>query len=42
MAKIKRTGTSSGGKKGKVGTSNLFGRGKGKGPAKSIKAGSKG
>jgi len=39
MVPIKRTGKSSGGKKGKVGTSNLFGRGKGKGPAKSIKQG---
>jgi hypothetical protein len=41
MVPIKRGGKSSGGKKGKVGTSNLFGRGKGKGPATSIKKGSK-
>jgi hypothetical protein len=34
---IKRTGTSSGGKKGKVGTSNIFTRGSGKGPATRIK-----
>jgi hypothetical protein len=37
MAGIKRTGKSSGGKKGKVGAANLFGRGKGKGPATAIK-----
>ena len=34
---IKRTGKSGGGRKGKVGTSNLFTRGSGKGPARSIK-----
>lgn len=34
---IKRTGTSSGGTKGKVGTSNLFGRGRSKGKATAIK-----
>jgi hypothetical protein len=34
---IKRTGRSSGGKKGKVGTSNIFTRDRGKGPARSIK-----
>ena len=39
MSGIKRTGTSSGGKKGKIGTSNLFGRGKGKGAATKIKQG---
>lgn len=37
MVPIKRSGKSSGGKKGKVGTSNLFGRGRSKGPAKKIK-----
>jgi hypothetical protein len=36
MVPIKRTGKSSGGKKGKVGTSMVKGHG-GKGPAKSIK-----
>ena len=37
MPSIKRTGTSSGGSKGKVGTSNLFGRGRGKGKPTKIK-----
>ena len=39
MVPIKRSGKSSGGKKGKVGASNLFGRKAGKGPARSIKQG---
>lgn len=39
MVSIKRTGTSSGGKKGKVGTSNLFGKPKPKGATKKIKQG---
>lgn len=34
---IKRTGTSSGGRPGKVGTSNIFTRGRGKGKATAIK-----
>lgn len=37
MPAIKRSGKSSGGTKGKVGTSNIFSRGSGKGPAKRIK-----
>jgi hypothetical protein len=41
MPAIKRTGKSSGGTKGKVGTSNLFGRGRGKGPPSKIKRGGK-
>lgn len=41
MVPIKRSGKSSGGKKGKIGTSNLFGRKAGKGPASSIKKGGK-
>jgi hypothetical protein len=36
-SKIKRTGRSSGGVKGKVGASNLFGRGRGKGAPTKIK-----
>lgn len=39
---IKRTGTSSGGRKGKVGASNLFGRRKGKGKPSKIKHTSQG
>jgi hypothetical protein len=37
MTSIKRTGKSSGGKVGKVGTSNLFGRGRSKGAPTKIK-----
>lgn len=39
MPGIKRTGTSSGGKKGKVGTSNIFTKPAPKGKTKKIKQG---